>query len=125
MIAQIDNCFQSSRCTGNSTDLRLNSELAGAVERAKRANVPKETIERAMKRAVNAKIVNVKVELAGPNQLVLILNMETDSKSRARHDIKALIKKHRGYASTAGARRRLGPDGDGTWFAFSSLSHLV
>lgn len=74
----------------------MNSELASALEKARRANVPKETIERAVKRALNTKLINVKIELTGPNSLLMILNMETDNKSRARHDIKALIKKQKG-----------------------------
>ena len=93
----VESFFFRLLLTGNSTDPKLNSELGTTLERAKRANVPKETIERAIKRALNAKIVNLKIELSGPNQAMVILSMETDSKSRARHDIKSLIKKYKGY----------------------------
>lgn len=74
-------------------DPKLNPKLAGVLAEASKLNVPKATIERAIARAMNVKIMQVNIEIQGPGGSALILRCETDNISALRRDIKKIIKK--------------------------------
>lgn len=75
-------------------DPKLNSKLAQVLAEASKLNVPKATLERAIQRAVNAKIFTKNLEIQGPQGAVVIVHCETDNTNTLRSDIKKIIRKH-------------------------------
>lgn len=87
--------------SGSNFTLRL------AIERAHTANMPKENIERAIKRGTGelggVAIEETIYEAYGPGGVGLIINVQTDNKNRALSNIKAALNKHNGKLANAGA----------------------
>lgn len=75
------------------TDPKLNSALAGVLSEANKLNVPKATLERAIARATNMKLLSINLEVQGPGGSTLILRCETENAGLLRRDIKKLLKK--------------------------------
>lgn len=75
------------------TDPKLNTKLADVLAEASRMNVPKATLDRAIARAVNIKIISHNLELQGPGGTSLILRCETDNVATLRRDIRKIAKK--------------------------------
>ena len=73
----------------NSPGLRM------AVEKAKKANMPSDNIDRAIKKASEAKEVSaVLFETYGPGGIGLIITALTDNNNRTSAEIKHLLSKH-------------------------------
>lgn len=80
------------------TDPEFNPKLRQAIEEAKRADMPKQNIEKAIARA-NSKdqekeLKEVSYEVIGPGGVGLILEGITDNNNRTISEIKQLLKKH-------------------------------
>jgi transcriptional/translational regulatory protein YebC/TACO1 len=75
-------------------DPKLNSRLAEVLAEAGKMNVPKATLERAIARAVNVKIISCNLEIQGPAGSAIVARCETDSAPNLRRDVKKILKKH-------------------------------
>lgn len=92
-------------------DPEMNFVLRLAIDRAKQANMPKENIERAVKRGTGelngARIEEIIYEGYGPEGVALIIVAQTDNKNRALQDIKTALSRHGGKLASAGSVRYL------------------
>jgi YebC/PmpR family DNA-binding regulatory protein len=84
-----------------------NSKLKVAIETAKTYNLPKENIERAIKRATgeipSEKLEEVTYEAYGPGGIALIIEGITDNKNRALAEIKQILGHYNGKLVGEGA----------------------
>ena len=90
--------------------LETNFQLRMAVDRARAMNMPKENIERAIKRGTGeikgAMIEEVIYEAIGPGELMLLIACTTDNKNRTVSEIKTLLTKN---------NSKLGEKGSAMW----------
>ena len=90
--------------------LETNFQLRMAVERARAMNMPKENIERAIKRGTgeikSAIIEEVLYEAVGPGELMLLISSTTDNKNRTVSEIKTILTKN---------NSKLGEKGSAMW----------
>ena len=90
-------------------DPKTNSRLAAAAEEARKANMPSDNIERAIKKASakeSAELKEVIYEAYGPGGSALIITAVTDNSNRTTNEIKHLLLEH-------GAK--LGIEGSAMW----------
>lgn len=84
-------------------DPESNFKLRLVIEKAKEANMPKENIERAIKKGAGelggAKIEEIIYEAFGPDGVGLIIETLTDNKNRTVSNIKSILNKHGGSLS--------------------------
>ncbi len=77
-----------------------NFKLRLAIEKAKQANMPKENIERAIKRGTGelsgATIEKVVYEAFGPGGVAMVIEVLTDNKNRAVANLKHILNKYQG-----------------------------
>ena len=76
------------------TDPSMNVELKNAIEKAKEASMPKENIERAIKRVADknaAQLEDLVIEAIGPESLALIITAITDNKNRTMAEVKKIL----------------------------------
>ena len=92
---------------GKSGDISSNPSLRMAVENAKAASMPKENIDRAIKRGIGggneAAIEEISYEAYAPGGIALLIECLTDNKNRTLGDIKAILNKNGGTLATAGS----------------------
>lgn len=75
--------------------------LKSAIEKAKEANVPKDVIDRAVKKAKDsAPQESITYEAYGPGGTALIIEALTDNRNKAAAEIKHILSKH-GFALSA------------------------
>lgn len=89
-------------------DPLTNSRLRLAIDAAKEASVPKDTIERAIKKgsgvgADASQIEEVAYEGFGPHQVGVIVECQTDNRARTAPDIRFLFKSHGGLMGEQGS----------------------
>lgn len=88
-----------------------NPSLRIAIERAKEFNMPKENIERAIKRGTGeiegVHFENVLLEAYGPGGVAIIIEGITDNKNRTISAIKQILSKHNGKLAQEGSVRWL------------------
>lgn len=81
-------------------DLATNFALASAVDKAKSANMPKDTMEKAIKRGAGGSSGEIYERLTyegrGPGGTVMIIQTLTDNKNRTVADIRHIFSKHGG-----------------------------
>lgn len=80
-------------------DPEMNSALKLAIDQAKKANMPKENIERAMKKGsgnTNTHIEEVTYEGMGPGGVAMIIMCATDNTNRALTEVKTVLKNNNG-----------------------------
>ncbi len=80
-------------------DATANPRLRTAITAAKAANMPKETMERAIKRGGggdDAGLEEIRYEGYGPNGVAVIVEALTDNRNRTAAEIRALFSKHGG-----------------------------
>lgn len=86
-------------------NLEMNFKLKMAVEQAKAANMPKDNIERAIKRGTGelkgAKIEELTYEAFGPAGVALFIKVVTDNKNRAVAELKKILNKYEGRLAGA------------------------
>jgi YebC/PmpR family DNA-binding regulatory protein len=85
-----------------------NSRLRMAIDAAKEASVPKDTIERAIKKGSgqgddNSIIEEVLYEGFGPHQVGILVECQTDNRTRTAPDIRFIFKKHDGLMGEQGS----------------------
>lgn len=88
-------------------DPSTNFSLKMAVEKARTANMPKENIERAIKRGTGeisgAKIEEILYEAIGPEGTGIIISAVTDNRNRTNSEIKNILGKFGGKLASSGA----------------------
>lgn len=87
-------------------DLDTNIKLREALDKARQANVPKENIERAIKKATGegeAMYEEVTYEGYGPKGIAVIVEAATDNKNRTGQEIKNLFERAGGRLAGPGA----------------------
>ena len=90
----------------NGADPDMNSKLRSAIETAKKASMPKDTLERAIKKGAGlldgpANYETVVYEGFAPHQVPVIVECLTDNKNRSAQSIRQLFRK--GQLATSGA----------------------
>ena len=88
-------------------DENANPKLKLAITKARAANMPKENIERAVKKGTGeiagGEVVEILYEGYGPEGVAYIVEILTDNKNRALADVKHAFNKHDGSLATNGA----------------------
>jgi YebC/PmpR family DNA-binding regulatory protein len=88
-------------------DPEKNAALAHAIERARAANMPKENIERAIKRATGelpgARYEEIIYEGYGPGGVALLLRVVTDNRNRAAAAIRHIFEEFNGSLGESGS----------------------
>jgi YebC/PmpR family DNA-binding regulatory protein len=88
-------------------DPATNSRLRMAIDAAKEASVPKDTIERAIKKGAGlddkSQIEEVSYEGFGPHQVGVIVECQTDNRARTAPDIRFIFKKSGGQMGEQGS----------------------
>lgn len=89
-------------------DPAMNVRLRLAIERARSANMPKDGIERAIKRGTGelkdgAEVQELVYEAYGPGQVAMMITIATDNKNRALSEVKTILKKGGGQMVASGA----------------------
>ncbi|RLE39394.1 YebC/PmpR family DNA-binding transcriptional regulator [Candidatus Acetothermia bacterium] len=84
-----------------------NPGLAHAIERARAANLPKENIERAIKRATGeldgVSYEEITYEGYGPEGVAILVRVVTDNRNRAAAAVRHIFSKHGGNLAAAGS----------------------
>lgn len=88
-------------------DPELNPKLRTAIERAKEFNIPKENIEKAIRRGAGLETGSVLEEIIyegyGPSGIGLIIKTITDNKNRTASDIRSTLSKYEGKMANPGS----------------------
>ncbi len=87
-------------------DPEMNSALKLAISQAKKANMPKDNIERAMKKGTGedgTKIEEVTYEAMGPGGVAMIITCATDNTNRTLTEVKTALKKNNGKFVPSGS----------------------
>ena len=88
------------------SSIETNSKLRAVIQNAKAANMPKDNIERAIKRASDKSIGNFKeilFEGYGPFGIAIIVETASDNNNRTVANIRSYFNKYGGNLSTAGS----------------------
>lgn len=92
-------------------DPGANFKLRLAIDQARSANMPKENIERSIKRGTGelaeAALETALYEAYGPGGVAILIEMATDNRNRALAAIKSVLTKHGGKLAESGAVRYL------------------
>lgn len=81
----------------NGADPKMNAALANAIEQARTANMPKENIERAIKKISDksaAQLSEVVIEAIGPGGCALRIRAVTDNSNRTIGEVKRILADH-------------------------------
>lgn len=88
-------------------DPETNSKLRLTIEQAKAMNLPKDNIERAIKKGVGetgeTRLEEVLFEAYGPGGIAIIIEGITDNKNRALGEIKQILSQHNGKLAGEGS----------------------
>ena len=91
---------------GQSADVEFNSRLRLAISNAKGANMPKETIDRAVKKAFDTKgeaLHQPTFEGYGPGGVAIFVETMTDNNQRTVANVRAIFNKRGGNLATSGS----------------------
>jgi YebC/PmpR family DNA-binding regulatory protein len=92
-------------------DPETNIQLRAAIEKAKEFNMPKDNIERAIKRGAgemgDEKLEEFSYEAYGPQSIALIIEGITDNKNRTLSEVKQILGQHNGKLANAGSVKYL------------------
>jgi len=87
-------------------NIETNSRLRTIIEKAKQYNLPKDNIERAIKKGANElpgeNLEEVFFEAYGPGGIALIIKGITDNKNRTLSEIKQILNKNKGKIISSG-----------------------
>lgn len=88
-------------------DPATNPRLRAAVIAAREANMPKDTVERAIKRATGgddgASYEEIRYEGYGPGGVAIIVEALTDNRNRTASDVRSIFSKHGGNLGESGS----------------------
>ena len=94
---------------GGSGDPAKNSKLKATIEQAKAMDMPKENIERAIKKGtgelVGENLEEISIEGFGPGGIALIIDGITDNENRTLTDVKVILNQNNGKMAGEGAVR--------------------
>lgn len=90
---------------GGSDPVVMNSKLRLAIERAKSFNVPKERLERALKKDENVVLSSFMLDAIGPGGITMIIEGTTDNKNRTISEMRHLLEKYGAKMTQEGAAR--------------------
>ena len=92
---------------GGGGDPEFNNRLALAIDRAKAANMPKDNIERAVKRGTGelegGELLEMVYEAYAPHGVGMIVEVVTDNRNRAIADLRHALNKYGGNTAESGA----------------------
>ena len=95
----------------NGSSIEGNAALRMAVLKAKAANMPKDNIDRAIKKGAGEmegqEFVELGYEAYAPGGVALLIETLTDNKNRTAADVRMILTKGNGQLATAGAVSRL------------------
>jgi len=96
-----------------------NPKLRLAIEKARQFNMPKDNIERAIKRGTGqtkgAKMEEIAYEAYGPSGVALIIELITDNRNRTIAEIKHILTKFGGKLAEAGSVKYLFDKNNEEW----------
>ncbi len=105
LFTKISNLISVAARTGG--DPTMNFQLRLAIDKARAANMPKDKIERAIKRGTGelggTQIEEVLYEAYGPSGIAILIESLTDNRNRASSEIKAVLNKHGGKQAGSGS----------------------
>ena len=85
----------------------MNPRLRMAIDNARKENMPKDNIERAIKKgaggAEGEKIEEITYEAYGPSSVAIIIEVITDNKNRTIAEIRHTLKQHDGKLAEGGS----------------------
>ena len=87
-------------------DPDVNSKLRAVIQNAKSVNMPKENVERAIKRASDKSLGDYKEVLFegyGPHGVAILVETATDNNTRTVANIRSYFNKHKGNLGTSGS----------------------
>ncbi len=88
-------------------DPDMNNSLALAIDKAKAQNMPKDNIERAVKRGTGeiegGELYEVMYEAYGPHGIAILIEVVTDNRNRAIADVRHIVSKYGGNMADAGS----------------------
>lgn len=88
-------------------DPESNNALGLAIDNAKAANMPKDNIERAIKRGTGelegGELFELMYEVYGPNGIGILVEVVTDNKNRAIADVRHVVNKNGGNMADSGS----------------------
>ena len=91
----------------NGGDMDSNYELRSIVEKAKGMNMPKDNIERSIKKGTGElggeKLEALLVEAYGPSGVAFLINIVTDNRNRTAAEIRHLLSRYQGKIATEGS----------------------
>ena len=102
-------------CKQGGADPSMNAKLRAAVIAARKENMPKDNIDRAIKKASAVDTANydeIRYEGRGPGSVAMIVECLTDNKNRTSADVRAMFSKHGGAM------------GEPALFNFERLGHV-
>lgn len=91
----------------NGADPSMNFKLRLAIDRARQANMPKDNIERAVKRGAGAEggaqLTEIRYEGYGPGGVAFLIDALTDNRNRTSGNVRHLLEQHGGRLAEAGS----------------------
>ncbi|KAJ4268457.1 hypothetical protein NW762_002520 [Fusarium torreyae] len=86
-------------------DIKFNPQLATAITAATKASIPKNLIEAAIARgqgrsATGAQLESMSLEALMPPDIAMVIDAETDNKTRTLHDLRLVVKKAGGVVGS-------------------------
>lgn len=78
-------------------DPHLNKDFADVLEMCRKANMPNSTIEKAVKRSLEKKYFDVKLEIIGPENSLMIIEAEVDNRNFFKNEVRKVLKKYVGF----------------------------
>ena len=88
-------------------DLETNYTLRSVVDKARSVNMPKDNIERAIKKGTGElageQLEELLMEAYGPGGAALLVEVVTDNRNRSAGDIRHILSQHNGKLATAGS----------------------
>jgi len=95
----------AAREGGDNPD--MNFQLRLAIDRARAENMPKENIDRAIKRGTGelggAELVEIVYEAMGPGNIMMLIKTATDNRNRTVNEVKAILTKFGGKLGEMGS----------------------
>jgi len=102
-------------------DPAMNPRLRVAIEAAQKENMPKENIERAVKKGTGelegAKLEEMILEIYGPEGIAVIVEAITDNKNRTLSEVKKILSDHNAKLGEEGSARWAFDNNGNEWVA--------
>ena len=98
--------------------------LKAVIDRAKAANMPNDTIERALKKGAtdnSAQMESITYEAYGPGGCAIIIEALTDNRNKAAQEIKFILSKHGASLAGIGAATWAFEKTSGVWVAKTTV----